>query len=154
MKDIDLSNTETVCINGKAIYKRFVVWVSQDRYIDLNFIPGTDNVIGIDSTKKLDTVFLKLITTGKNIVLYTYTDFTKQRFFISEKGNIPIELILHKYVEQEPRLIAIDDRKYRIQLQVLRSAYAPNNASLVDAIQLADYHESDLKPIVNKLNGR
>ena len=148
----DFSNTSTVGVNGRAVYKRFVVWVSQDRYADLNFIPGSDNTIGIDSTKKLDTVFLKVVTTGKNLTLYTYTDFTKQRFFIGEKEKSPTELILHKYLEQEPVLTVVEDKKYRIQLQILRTLYASKNTDLINNIQLADYKESDLAAIVKKLN--
>ncbi len=150
---LNTGNAATVCINGHAVYKCFTVWVSQDRYADLNFIAGTDMAIGIDSTKKLDTVFLKMISAGKNVSLYSYTDFTKQRFFIADKNTAPVELVLHKYFEQEPKLILIEDKKYKIQLQVLRAVYAPGNTSLTDEIQLAEYNESDLVSIVRKLNG-
>lgn len=151
-KHCDLNNTQDVCIYGKTIYKRFVVYVSQDKPVDLNFIPGSDNAIGIDSTKKLDTVFLKQIISGKNIALYTYTDLTKKRFFVSEKNKTPVELVLHKYLEQEPVLTAVDDEKYKNQVQVLRARYVPTDTDLIDIIQLADYNEDDLSAIINNLN--
>jgi len=75
-------------VTGFETYKQFAIWVSQDK-LDVSELSK-----GIDSTKKRNTVFLRVLNSGKNVTLYAYNDDLKERFYIQEGNNEPYELIL------------------------------------------------------------
>lgn len=142
-------------INGFGVkgssssYETYKGRVSQDR-LDLSSLS-----IGIDSTFKKDTIFLQVVSKGKNITLLHYKDFIKDRYFIAEKNGLPDELIYRVYVsniKNKTGLIEAYDTKYKKQLHALRLKYQPNDPQLINAIQTAAYNEKDLLKIVNKLN--
>jgi len=134
-------------ITGYEKYRSFDLWISQD-YVDHEKL-----VQWLDTTKKFDTVFLRTITTGKNLTLYAYKDKIKPRFFISEKGSAPIELGHSIYLDTVYASVSHVKDTYKIQLQKLTATYKPGDQKLVDKIQSGSYNEDDLSDIVYKLNG-
>ncbi len=132
---------------GYEKYKRFDLWISQD-YVDHEKL-----VQWLDTTKKFDTVFLRTVTTGKNLTLYAYKDKIKPRFFISEKGNEPLELDYRIYLDTTYATVVHIKDTYKIQLQKLTATYKPGDQKLIDQIQLGSYNEDNLSDIVYKING-
>jgi len=134
-------------LTGYEKYKRFNVLISQDD------VDHSKMVQWLDTTRKLDTVFLRMITTGKNLTLYAYKDKIKPRYFISEKGATPVELEYHIYIDTVYSTVTHVKNTYKIQLQKLTATYRPHDQKLVDEIQLNAYNEEALSDIVYKLNG-
>jgi len=133
-------------INGRFAYQRSVIWVSQDE-------PGANTTNDADTTQKLDTVFLKVLVTGKNASLYSYTDRIKARFYLGEGNSQPVELVYHEYRDPNQQDGTITKALYKIQLQKLAAKYQPGNEKLVNSIQTSDYKDYALTPIIFAING-
>lgn len=140
-------NTSAFALYGFESYKRFVLWVSGDK------TNVTDLTIGADTTRALDTVFLRVLNTGKNVTLYAYSDELKERFFISENGNQPVELIHRLYFDPAQNSNIITQNSYRLQLQQLAAKYQPDDKKLPGSIQNANYSIKYLLPLVIEING-
>lgn len=106
---------------------------------------------GLDTTTRQDTIFLKQLTSGSRITLFSYTDEIKTRFFIAEKGSKPIELIYHQYYEDNNHTAV--SIKYKTQLSTLANQYNPGNRKLIATIDFARYAQSTLEKIVSAING-
>ncbi len=136
-------------VKGINNYETYKGKVSQDR-LDLSSLS-----IGIDSTFRKDTIFLQVVTRGRNLTLFHYKDAIKDRFFIAEKAGPPTELIYHVYVsniKNKAGLTEAYDTKYKKQLHALRIKYRPDDTPLINAIQTAEYTEQDLLKVINRLN--
>ncbi|PJJ84190.1 porin family protein [Mucilaginibacter auburnensis] len=112
-----------------------------------------DLSVGIDSTNLTDNVFLRLITSGKNVSLYSYLDKIKLRYFIAEKNLAPVELKQYVYldIKQTDKI-----REYNYYIQQLLSyaiKFQSGDASLEDRINRTAYKSKDIEDIVSKLNG-
>jgi hypothetical protein len=134
-------------IDGFEYYKRFILLISMDK------IELSDLSTGLDTTAVIDTVFLRMVTSGKSISLYSYKDKIKDRYFVDENGSTPSELILHLYLDpQASSKIIITQNIYNGQLQKLAAKYQPGNVKLINEINVS-YQEKHLKLIVDKING-
>jgi len=146
-KQYSVKNITAFGVNGNETYRRSPMWVTQDK------IDG-DLSAGPDSTKKLDTVFLRVVTEGKNLTLYAYADHIKKRLYFTEKGDKwIIELMYHTYQDPEQPSNIIKKSTYKIQLQKLVAAYKPGDQKLINMIQDSPYDETYLAEIVLGLNG-
>ncbi len=134
-------------INGFESYRRFTLPVSQDQIEYSNLSQG------IDSTTVSKTAFFQIIAKGENVTLYTYSDRTKQRFFISEKDQPPYELIYHMYIDPNGLNHVLTDAGYKKQLLKLAAKYQSAQPEFYTQIQEADYKYADIIKIVNKING-
>jgi hypothetical protein len=143
----DRTNAGSVTITGFENYRRFIVALSLDETDDLRLNQG------INTKVKIDTVFLKMVNSGKFVSLYSYRDKLKKRYFIAENSQQPSELILRKYLDpnQASQTIVVDS--YKRQLQSLAYKYQPQNEGLMQEIQEANYAEQELEEIVFKING-
>jgi len=73
--------------------------------------------IGLDTTSKRATVFLKVLQKGVNVTMYSYTDDIKERFYIKRTGtNEPYELIRSRYLESYNSTKVIGSDRYQGQL--------------------------------------
>jgi hypothetical protein len=135
-------------VYGVVSYQLFYVPISQDTPLDMRF------TFGIDTTKIMGNVFLRRLITGNNISLFTYIDDIKQRFYISEKNGIPVELEYHEYARADNQLDPVTDARYKIRLQKLRILYQPDNKALRDQIQEAQYSIAYLAKIAVRLNNK
>jgi hypothetical protein len=132
-------------ITGMETYISYIGLVSMDR----NKFP--DLPIGIDTTKAPDTVFLKQLVAGKNIVLYNNDDRIKTRFFIEELGGAPVELKYYQYYT--PYKEAASVQVYKGQLTLYANKFAPGNEKVKSRIEGLNFDQSDLEIIARLLNG-
>ena len=140
-----VANAAGFGLYGIEYYSRYTGSISTDQ---------TDNSYlktFIDTASRVDTVFLRVLTTGKNVTLYEYTDVIKTRYFISSATELPTELIYHAYLAGGDRVQKI--RSFEQQLQALATTYRPQSTKIIDDIATADYTASSLKKIVLEING-
>lgn len=95
-KQQDQSNQQTLSVNevasflleNFAIYERFFVSLS------MNDIRMGRSESLVETPSRKDTVFLKLLSKGKFLSLYSFRDDLKERFYIMPSNEtIPVELI-------------------------------------------------------------
>src|SRR5579872_7058219 len=95
--DIKLFN-----IIGLDLYQKFTGPIGID-----NIDPGRISY-GKDTTFKVASVFLRVLTGGKNITLLSYIDDVRPHFYTEEApGYVPKELIYHLYKENDAQTDAI-----------------------------------------------
>ncbi|MGN6179675.1 MAG: hypothetical protein ACTHNW_10875 [Mucilaginibacter sp.] len=140
-------NTTGFAISGFETYRRFTLSVSRDQTEYLNLSQG------IDTTTVSKTAFFKIIATGKNVTLYSYADKTKQRFFIAEGTQMPVELIYHIYIDPNGLNQVLTDAGYKKQLLKLAAQYQPAQTQLLTEIQEADYKYDEMVKVTNRING-
>src|ERR1700744_3221214 len=63
-------------VEGDAAYKKFSCSISMDETNTAHLGSGKD------TSSRTDVVFLKVLQTGSNLALYTYTDALKTRFYV------------------------------------------------------------------------
>lgn len=127
-------------INGVGTYITYRGPVSIDRPKSLM----------LDTSKKLDTIFLKQIVTGVHLTLFSFQDEIKERFFVGENGQI-VELKHSLYYVNENQ--PVEKNTYRGQLIIYIHELMPGNSKLNGRAESALYNEGDLKDIISKLNG-
>jgi len=139
-------NALAFSIKGVEYYSRFAGNISQDA-VDINFAKQLEDT----SLYKIDTVFLRIISTGKNATLYEYNDVVKPRYFISAKNTATAELSYHVHLDGDNKVQK--ERGYTQQLQNISAVYQPQNSALIDEIANSDYTVEGLQKIVFKING-
>lgn len=142
-----VSNCSAFGANDLEYYRRYILPISQDK------IQASNLTIGVDTTTTTDTVFLKTITSGKNITLLTYNDGIKRRFFVTENNASATELVRHLYLDPEETSKIIVQKTYTRQLQQLAAKYQPQNDKLIKDIPSADYSEKQISKIAYEING-
>jgi hypothetical protein len=145
-KEYSCKNIKAFTIKGYESFKREIIGISQDE------VETSRLVASIDSTKIIDTVFLRLIATGNKVCLYSYTDQIKQRFYIDNHGQVD-ELTYHIYINPIDGISIVTQNTYKIQLQKLAIEYNAGSVDLIDDIQNAVYKNYSLSKIINKING-
>ena len=107
---------------------------------------------GKDTSFKTAVVFLKLEQEGKYVSLYSYSDDTKKRYFISEKTNSePVELIYRSYYSPDQNGRSVSEERYKGQLIYLSAKYKSNTDELRTEIENSGY-DQDILNIINKIN--
>jgi hypothetical protein len=143
---ISPKNSEGFGINGLEYYRSFVVQVSQDEV-------GISNTKSLsDTTIRIDTVYLHLLTTGPRVELYNYQDDIKNRFYIAEGNTTPQELIFKSYYKPEESTAVQYNNRFRVQLQNLAQKYAVNNTTSDKLVENAEYNRKDLVKIAQIIN--
>jgi hypothetical protein len=137
-------------ITGQLYYQRFSASVSEDP-VDI-----TNMNSRLDTSYRVDTIFMRLLNKGRYISLYSYRDNIKSRFYLLEANESqPNELIYHAYssfnLDESTAIQHI--RRYRTQLQNIIQKNNINNDRLVREISESNYSESDLTDIVHNING-
>jgi len=127
-------------------YQKLIVNISQNP-IDLSSPPSL-----LDTATLSDTVFLKILQTGKNVTLYAYTDNIKTRLYIKTSNiNVPDELIYGIYQGNDNGVI--DKSTFHDQLNQLAVTYTSGSGRLPERIQQSRYNADDIIPIIAEING-
>jgi hypothetical protein len=138
-------------VTGQLYYQRYIVSVSQDQ------VEMTNMNTRLDTTTRVDTVFLRLLNRGRYLTLYSFKDKLKSRYYALENGqNEPYELIYHAYSDfNKDESTAIQYiRRYRTQLQNILQRNNIDNSRISTEIEQSDYVESDLSRVAKDINGK
>jgi hypothetical protein len=128
-----------------------------ETYLSYNGLISWDRNHFPDLAEKLDTVrkpasiFLKLITSGSHLLLYSQTDERKTRYFVAEGNEMPIELKYNQYYTE--RHDAIERPFFRGQLIFYINKYIPGNTSLIKQAEEVAFEDDPLERIIYKING-
>jgi len=140
-------NAAAFSITGLEQYQRFVLPISTDP------TEVSKLATSLDTTTIIDTVFLKVNTTGRLLTLFRYTDDIKSRFFLLEAGDSqPFELIYHAYYNADKSSSVQYIPRYRSQLEYLAQKYGVSTGVLDRKILAGTYSESGLIKIVQAIN--
>jgi len=135
-------------LSGLEYFKQFNVHISQDQ-VELSNVKQ-----GIDTSYLTGSVFLRTLTSGKNISLFSYTDNIKTRYYIQEgKEKQIMELGYHVFYSPENSTLLQTNYRFRPQLDYLAKKYNAENNKLETQISTSGYLEADLVNIVQVING-
>ena len=139
-----------VQVNGVDFYESAFVAVSQSRVAPIEQLS-----IGADIKAEKAQVFLKLISTGDKLNLYSFTDENKNRFYVKEtNSDTIIELLNLRYLHQNDNRKIVSDERYKSQFVVLvNHNKAINTSSLVSLLSKTQYTQKDISKIVAYFNG-
>jgi hypothetical protein len=141
-------NINEFAVNGYEYFKRFVVKISQDQ-VEMSNVKQ-----GADTSYITAAVFLRVLTPGKNVSLFGYTDEIKTRYYIlAGTETQPQELVYRVYYSLENSTLQKIDNRYRVQLEYLAQKYNVSNNELETQISNAEYQEADLAKITRVING-
>jgi len=143
----NVANCNGFGITGYEYYRKFVVSASMDK------TQPTELSTGLDTSQITDTAFLKVITQGAKVNLYTYADGLKQRIYVAENNGSPFELIYHLYVNPDDPTKVITVNAYRRQLERLAVIYQPADEQLKEKISTSPFDARNIRQIVNEING-
>ena len=116
--------------------------------IDKNKFP--DLPMGLDTSKKQDSIFLQRVTNGKYLTLFYHRDAIKTRFFVAEKNTTPVELKYYQYSDQGQ--LAIKEF-YKGQLLFYANKYMPGDPKLAQKIEDTRFDKTGLTEIISAING-
>ncbi len=143
--DYTVRNARNVMIEDTESYERFAVALSMNEVNFTRFDPAV-SVVDV-----IDTVFLKVITTGSRMNLYGYRDKLKERFYmLVPPSATPVEL--HRSIDRVDENIT-DLNTYRQELDQMAAGLSTYTPQLKNEIAAVSYSESGLKKIVNAING-
>ncbi len=103
-----------------------------------------------DTTRKVQTVFLRQLATGKYLTLYYLNDYLKTRYFIAETGKEPVELKNYSYYNDDKEVIYVP--VYKRQLVYEIGKFYPEGNKLVNKVEFVKYEQSDLESLINQIN--
>lgn len=134
-------------INNAESFRRYVVNISLSE-IDISKLS-----VGKDSTSKRDTVLLKVLQTGENLILFVYKDELKQRFYILDKGrDEPVELLRNLYLKASGGTAFVEDKLYGRQLLTLMKQLGVGTEADEQAVLRMRYDESSMRKVVALIN--
>jgi hypothetical protein len=139
------SNCKGFGVDGMETYISYSEPISMDR----NHFPNLSEKL--DTSKAQASVFLRQVTAGSYLSLYSQTDNIKTRYFIAEANAIPEELKYNQYYDNQHEVV--ERAIYRGQLLFYINKYAPGNAKLRNGAEDALFEDDPLADVVNKING-
>jgi hypothetical protein len=130
-------------ISGLESYVQYTGAISMD-ITDINLITSER-----DTSQREATVLFKIMQKGDNVVLYSYTDELKTRFYISEAPYYkPIPLVYRIYRNFD----GIVENTYMKQLYALANKYGVLDNSLQWDIEHMSYNSDAMLKIVSIIN--
>ena len=148
-KTYTLSDITQFGVTGLATYKKYVCSISMDATNSTHLGEGRD------TSSKIETVFLKVLQTGKNLALYEYRDGLKTRFYIGEApGYNPIELVYRLYYDtgSQSGSRTVSDDIYQKQLFALANKYNALDDRLTRMFSNTSYNADDILAITSRIN--
>jgi len=143
-----VKNASAFAVTGFEYFKQYTISISQGQ-VDMSNLTQGANTSSIQSA-----AFLRVLTTGINVALFSYRDDIKTRYYVLENtANEPRELVYRVYYSPDNATYVQTDNIYRVQLQTLAQKYNVNNPKLQTDLSDAQYSETDLVKIVQKING-
>jgi hypothetical protein len=147
-RQFNLADMNYFEVEGITAYRRFKVNISLNP-IDISSPPSLS-----DTASQNDTVFLKILQSGKNATLYGYKDNVKNRLYIKENNvETPHELIYGVYENPNYANSVITNKAFQDQLIQLAQKYQTGTDKLIRQIQGAAYSEADLIQVAAEING-
>lgn len=104
---------------------------------------------GVDTTFATENAFLKIITQGKNVTLYTYND-NKLILFVGPGIATPTPLTRYIYINDDNKEVNVDI--YKQQLEKLATTYQPANTRLKRDVAASGYFLNDIKKYILVIN--
>jgi hypothetical protein len=150
INDAKATAYDAIAIKGFGIYgeERYVAYLGRVTTAKTDF---PDLPTGIDTTKRLDTLFLRQVATGKYVTLYANKDEVKSRIFVAGPGATPTELIYYSYYNEDNKIVSTS--QYKGQLFFYVSKADPNYKRLFDEVNDVTYNYADLEKAVDHING-
>ena len=142
----DLDNVIAYGINDAEQFRRFTVNISTSSE-ELSHLSR-----GIDTTTRVDTVFLKVLYDGKEVSLYSYQDDVKKRYYIQQANQGPVELQRFIFVLPENTSMSVTTNRFRNQLQAIHARLHPEKPLSDSRWLRINYTERDLIQAVAALN--
>ncbi|QNK62187.1 hypothetical protein H7F33_16825 [Pedobacter sp. PAMC26386] len=144
-QNFTVNNALSWAIEGFEVYQRYEVNISMSR-TEIDHLS-----VGPDNTTKKEVVFLKVLQAGQNVVLFSYTDGMKQRFYLLEKdGTVPYELIRQVYLDANDDNKMIAGVQYIRQLAQVSHKFSPERQ--IKKITTLKYSETDLIAVAAAIN--
>ena len=141
-------NTKAFSVAGLEYFERLISHISQDQ-VEMSNIKQ-----GADTSYIIDTVFMRVLTKGPNITLFSYTDNIKTRYYLLEREKeYPEELIYRVYYSLENHSDLVTENRYQSQLDHLALKYNLNNNKFETQISSCSYTETDLVKVAQVING-
>jgi len=131
-------------INGMETYVTYKGIISMDR------TKFPDLPLALDTSKRQDTIFLKVAATGKYLTLFYHKDAVKIRFFVAENNIQPVELKYSQYYDTQNQLAV--NEAYKRQLIYYINKFAPQKNKLNNQTQSARYNLTDLESLTSDVN--
>jgi len=147
IQDFTLKNSLAWGIAGLETYQKYEVEISMSQ-VDVSRLS-----VGRDNSKRKSIVFLKVLQTGKNATLFSYTDGIKQRFYLLEKGaSVPYELGSQLYMKSKEDNLMVTDKQYIRQLGTLMSKLNVGTEAERHSLEISNYGERPLMNAVAAIN--
>lgn len=136
-------------ITGKEYFEAHKVSISQNKVAPIEQLSRS-----VDTIKKTDFVFLRLLQKGNRVNLYSLTDNIKNRFYIKETDkDTVVELVYNRYLSPGYEAKLITDERYKNQLVQVSNKYKDiNTAELIKVLNKAAYHSGSLLEILGYIN--
>lgn len=128
-------------------------FIKYDGMISKGAVDLADLSSGIDSSTVQSTVFLKTISKGLKITLYSYRDKIKDRYFVAEGNSLPVELNRYVFLDIVRVNKTGEINAYQQQLNHLVAKYQPGDTALMERILATPYRSEDLKKVVAAIDG-
>lgn len=132
-------------INGFEIYKSFVGRVSTNRNIFPD-LPGR-----LDTNTVFKPIFLKQLVTGNHLTLFYNNEVNKDRFFITEQNQMPVELKYYLYFDQDNNQEVVHDL-FKGQLNLYISKFNNGDKKLSKEVETLKFEKFYLENIVSEIN--
>jgi hypothetical protein len=141
---------DATAIKGFGIYgtERYISFIGTVTMAPNDF-PNLST--GLDTTKQVDTLFLRQVTTGKYLTLYANKDDVKSRFFVVGPGGAPVELIYYTYYNEDNKIAST--AQFKGQLFIYVNKTQPGNRRLFNEINTLSYNYADMEKVVDDING-
>ncbi|HVY75085.1 MAG TPA: hypothetical protein VG890_09660 [Puia sp.] len=147
-KRLGVDDIRSFKVEGAGYYEQHKVTISGDG-VDLSNAPSV-----LDYTATTGTVFLRVLQTGKNLILFDYRDALKTRYYIkSDTMQQPAELVYKVYMNPDGSNTLITRNDYMTQLYQLAVINQANSSGLQQKIEKTRYREDDLVKIISIING-
>lgn len=120
--------------------------------ISMSKINNGDLSIGIDSAKTSDYVFLKVLEDGPRVILFSYQDDIKLRFYIMNRyDGVALELIRNLYYDPDHHATTKIENRYVFQLAALLRKFGVSYPE--DELKALKFYGPELAKIVRFING-
>jgi len=136
--------TKSFTIDGLENYISYIGPISMDK----SSFPDLPSEL--DTTKMVDTVYLRVIATGPNVSLFINRDKIKTRFFYKEDGSPLQELVYHQYYLDGQNVHEV--KTYAGQLIILLHKYRQGDESDEERIWTSRFTEFELGKAINIIN--
>jgi hypothetical protein len=139
-------------VDQQETYQRYIVNISSSTANASNLHQG------LDSSYVRDTVFLKVLQSGKKLTLFSFADEIKTRYYLQEQGtNEPYELLNHVFlgdVYKDGFTVEgiVTQKRYTRQMRIVMDKYDTGSQKDKDNLRYLDYGSRDLIKTVALIN--